>query len=135
MGSSSDLGVGIKGKFNDSGSLGYHVLVANGEGKKKLNMLAYSGKIIKGHWWWGDLAIDCSGVSLMSPTFPILENHDRDLKIAFSSKPIINDEGIRINPDKTKFVSTDESEEFQKLSADVCIFIFFCHVVILHGLR
>ena len=34
VGSSSDLGVGIKGKFNESGSLGYHVLVANGEGKK-----------------------------------------------------------------------------------------------------
>ena len=32
--SSSDLGIGIKGKFNDSGSFGYHVLIANGEGKK-----------------------------------------------------------------------------------------------------
>jgi len=34
VGGSSDLGIGIKGKINDSGSFGYHVLVANGEGKK-----------------------------------------------------------------------------------------------------
>jgi hypothetical protein len=31
---SSDLGIGISGKLNESGSFGYHVLVANGEGKK-----------------------------------------------------------------------------------------------------
>jgi len=33
-GSSADLGIGIKGKLNESGTFGYHVLVANGEGKK-----------------------------------------------------------------------------------------------------
>jgi len=33
-GSSSDLGIGINGKLNESGSFGYHLLVANGEGKK-----------------------------------------------------------------------------------------------------
>lgn len=34
VGSSSDLGIGIKGKLTESGSLGYHALIANGEGKK-----------------------------------------------------------------------------------------------------
>jgi len=34
VGSSSDLGIGISGKLIESGSFGYHVLVANGEGKK-----------------------------------------------------------------------------------------------------
>lgn len=32
--SSSDLGIGIKGKLSESGTLSYHILVANGEGKK-----------------------------------------------------------------------------------------------------
>lgn len=92
---------------------------ASGDGeKKKLDMIAYSGKVIKDHWYWGDLAIDCSGISLENSRFPILENHDRELKIAFSEKPIVNNEGIRINPDKTTFVSTDESEEFQRLSQE-----------------
>ena len=58
------------------------------DGKKKLNMLAYSGKVIKGHWYWGDLVIDCSGVKLDKRVFPILESHDVDRKIAFSASPI-----------------------------------------------
>ena len=56
---------------------------AEGEGDApKLKMLAYSGGVIKGHWYWGDLAIDVSGLSFPS-RFPILEDHRTDKKIAF----------------------------------------------------
>jgi len=34
VGSSSDMGLAVKGKLSESSSFGYHVLVANGEGKK-----------------------------------------------------------------------------------------------------
>lgn len=95
------------------------ICLEDGENKKpKLNMLAYSGKTIKGHWWWGDLTLDCKGVRLAAKTFPILESHDPDLKIAFSRDPIIGDDGIRINSEKTSFVSTEESEKFRKISAE-----------------
>lgn len=86
------------------------------EKKPKLKMVAYSGGIIKNHWYWGDLVLDLSGINF-SKKFPILENHDTDKKIAFTSSPILDNGKLEINPDKTQFVDTEVSAEFQKLSA------------------
>mgnify|MGYP001393469562 CR=1 FL=1 len=42
------------------------------EGKPRtLKMVAYSGKIIKNHWYWGDLAIDTSGMKMAKKEIPI----------------------------------------------------------------
>jgi hypothetical protein len=85
------------------------------DGKEpKLKMLAYSGKVIKGHWWWGDLAIDLTGMKFPEKKYPILESHDRDRKIAFTKKPKIENNQLLVN-DGT-FVDTETSAEFQKLS-------------------
>jgi len=85
------------------------------DGKEpKLKMLAYSGKVIKGHWWWGDLAIDLTGMKFPEKKYPILESHDRNRKIAFTKKPKIENNQLLVN-DGT-FVDTEESAEFQKLS-------------------
>jgi len=83
----------------------------------KLDMVAYSGKIIKGHWYWDDLALDLKGVKFAQTKFPILENHNTDKKIAFTGKPLVNG-NLRINPDTTKFVDTPESARFQRVSKD-----------------
>lgn len=93
----------------------------SGDGNKiaKLKMTAYTGKVIKGHWWWGNLAIDLDGMSFSGKKFPILENHNQDKKIAFTAKPIITDDhALEIDSDKTHFVDTEASQEFQKLSAE-----------------
>ncbi|MEA2067014.1 MAG: hypothetical protein U9O65_08005 [Thermotogota bacterium] len=87
------------------------------EKKPKLKMTAYSGGIIKDHWYWGDLALDLSGMKF-NAKFPILENHDTNRKIAFTDKPILSNGRLEINPDTTKFVDTEVSAEFQKLSAE-----------------
>jgi len=87
------------------------------EKKPKLKMTAYSGGIIKDHWYWGDLVLDLEGISF-SKKFPILENHDTDRKIAFTRDPILDNGKLEINPDKTQFVDTEISAEFQKLSAE-----------------
>ena len=80
----------------------------------KLDMIAYSGGIIKNHFWWGDLVIDLEGMSFPLSKYPILENHDTSRKIGFTKKPVING-GIRIG-DHVSFVDTEESREFRKLS-------------------
>lgn len=54
--------------------------------KRKASLLAYSGNIIKGHWLWGDLAIDVSGIQFKKKRNPILEQHDIYRKIGFSNK-------------------------------------------------
>lgn len=87
------------------------------EKKPKLKMVAYSGGVIKDHWYWGDLVLDLEGISF-NKKFPILENHDTDRKIAFTRDPILDNGKLEINPDKTQFVDTEISAEFQKLSAE-----------------
>ncbi len=90
-----------------------------GEGSTpKLKMTIYSGKAIENHWWWDRLAIDLKGIQFAGNKFPILENHRTDKKIAFMGRPIVDDNGVHVNPDNAKFVDTEESAEFQKLSAD-----------------
>jgi len=85
----------------------------------KMNMTAYSGKIIKNHYWWNDLAIDLSGMVFDKSKYPVLENHDQSRKIAFTAKPIITDDfKLKLDPEKTAFVGTEESAEFQKLSSE-----------------
>lgn len=92
-----------------------------GEGeqrKPKLNMVIYSGGIIKNHYYWDDLIIDLSGGQFNKKKYPILEDHWRDLKIAYIDGPPIVDTNLRVDPEKAYFVSTPESEQFQKLSSE-----------------
>jgi len=85
--------------------------------KVTLDMVAYSGKVIKDHFWWGDLAIDIAGMSFPKSKFPILENHDTSKKIAFSKgKPKTDNFQLSMNPDKIEFVDTEIAAEFIKLS-------------------
>lgn len=86
---------------------------------KQLKMQINSGKPITNHWYWGTLVIDMAGMSLSGSRFPILEDHDTDKKIAHTGKPIVTDNfALQVDPDNTTFVSTKESETFQKLSAE-----------------
>lgn len=89
-----------------------------GEGDKpSLDMVAYSGKVIKDHFWWGDLSIDIHGITFPKSKFPILENHDTSKKIAFSKgKPLTEGNQLKVNPKKVEFVDTEAASEFIKLS-------------------
>lgn len=86
------------------------------DGKPKLQMTVYSGKIIPNHWYWGNLSIDLQGGVFDKTKYPVLEDHLTSKKIAFTGKPIIEDD-IQLNPEKTEFVDTEVSAEFQRLSS------------------
>ena len=52
-------------RFVEEGCHAHVEFAEDGEGKvvgKKLKMVAYSGGIIKGHWYWDNLAIDLEGI-------------------------------------------------------------------------
>jgi len=78
----------------------------------KLDMVGYTGGVIKDHWWWDDLAIDLDGVGFSAEKFPILENHDTDRKIAFTGKPVVDENGISADPNTTVFLDNNLSTEF-----------------------
>jgi hypothetical protein len=78
----------------------------------KMNMVGYSGGVIKKHWYWGDLAIDLDGVKFTKAKYPILENHWTDQKIAFTSKLKKEDGKLVVDPDATTFLDTKYAQEF-----------------------
>jgi len=88
----------------------------DGESPPKLRMVAYSGGLIKNHWYWDNLLIESIGVKFNKDRYPILEGHQTERKIAFTGKPKIENHAIIIDPEKTVFVDTPESEQFQKVS-------------------
>ena len=85
--------------------------------KPKLDMMAYSGGVIKDHWYWTDLVIDLNGMKFAKTKYPILENHFTDRKVAFSKgKPLVENNQLKLDPEKVEFVDTPYAEEFIKLS-------------------
>lgn len=94
------------------------VRFAEGDGGEKvpqLSMTCYSGGIIKGHWYWGDLAIDLSGMSIPKKKIPILQEHMTDRFIAYATKfTKSNEEGLLV--ENATFVDTEESIKFRELS-------------------
>jgi len=105
-------------RFVDQDCHAHVEFVDDGDKKTpKLKMVAYSGGVIKGHWYWDNLAIDLTGIQFKQSKFPVLENHDTSRKIAVIGKPVIEG-GKLLAPENAKFLSTEESEEFQKLSSE-----------------
>jgi hypothetical protein len=82
----------------------------------KLSMVGYSGKIIKDHWYWGNLAIDLQGMKFEESRYPILENHDTSRKVAFMGKPVVDEQGQLVAPNNSKLLDTEAADEFIKLS-------------------
>jgi len=81
--------------------------------QKSFSMVAYSGKPIKGHFLWGDLAIDVGGMAFPRRAFPILEEHFRDMKIGFSRrKPNVENNNIEL--DEITLLSNEKAREFYK---------------------
>jgi hypothetical protein len=86
------------------------------EGEGKSFILGYSGKVIKGHWYWGDLAIDVNGADFPKKVYPILDSHYTDRRIGFTAKPDTSKNNLMF--DNVKFVSTPAADEFRKLSKE-----------------
>lgn len=89
-------------------------LAANDGGKVQLFMTAYSGKLIKNHWYWGDLAIDVSGMKMAKSKIPILNDHMTNEKIGFGESMVTKENTIEVT-DAT-FLDTPFADDFIKNS-------------------
>jgi hypothetical protein len=90
-----------------------HAYVELKEDTKKptLRMVAYSGGVIRGHWYWDNLAIDLEGIQFKESRYPVLEDHRSDRKIAHIPKPVIED-GKLMAPPGAVFLKSEAAEEF-----------------------
>lgn len=71
-------------------------LAAAGDGKAAFSMVANSGKPILGHWYWGNLGIDLSGVKC-SKRMPALVDHDPGQRVGFTTGTELSDRGLVVS--------------------------------------
>lgn len=83
---------------------------------KDFEMLGYSGKIIKNHWWWGDLIINLRGMKFPKKKVPILMQHNIERKVGFAPKPDISQNNLRF--DSITYLDTDDSLKFREQSKE-----------------
>lgn len=69
----------------------------NGKKKRCMSMTGYSGGVIQNHWWWGNLAIDISGMSFPKKSYPILRDHSTSMIIGHSPKPKTDDNKLQFD--------------------------------------
>jgi regulator of replication initiation timing len=86
----------------------------DGSSKRTMQMLAYSGGVIKDHWYWGDLAIDVTGLKFPKTVIPVLESHFTDRKVGITKKPSV--ENNQVFFEKIEFLDTPYADEFIRLS-------------------
>jgi len=84
-----------------------------------LEMVCYSGGVVKDHFWWGNLGIDLDGMKFSKDKYPIFSEHDIDRKIGYMGKPVIDkDKGLIVDSSTVTFVDTEYAKEFIRLSKE-----------------
>jgi len=63
----------------------------DGQNKKTFSIVGYSGRIIEGHWYWGNIAFDLTGMKFAKKNTPVLEEHFTNRRIGFATKQEITD--------------------------------------------
>ena len=94
---------------------GVELLVQEGNGPRRLRMIGNSGRPILGHWFWGTLAIDLSGINIGRQKRPVLCEHDNERKAGYTDKIYIADEGVVA---EGVFLNNDEAKEVIQLLDD-----------------
>ncbi|MBN1491157.1 MAG: hypothetical protein JXA69_14685 [Phycisphaerae bacterium] len=78
--------------------------------QKKFAIEAYDGGIIANHWYWGNLAFDLGGLKFAGRRTPVLDTHDTSLRVGFSTKQTIDDEGVHF---EGKYLSNPKAQELR----------------------
>jgi hypothetical protein len=85
--------------------------------KPKLKMVAYSGGVVKDHWYWGNLGIDLSGMKFTKDRYPLLQQHDIETRIAHMGKPVIENNKLMAPEEDVVFLDNDASKKFLEESS------------------
>jgi len=60
----------------------------------QFRITAYTGRVIPGHWLWGNIAFDLTGLEFKKKKTPVLEEHTKHKRIGFTTKQDISDKVI-----------------------------------------
>lgn len=84
---------------------------------QEISIIGYSGNILKGHFFWGDLAIDVNGIQFDGKRFAVLEEHDPHWKVGVANKKPDTKEG-RVVFNKVRVLSNEKAQEFFQNARD-----------------
>ncbi len=93
--------------FNEDSEVSF---AEGGGGGNNFRILGYSGKIIKNHWYWGNLAIDLAGLKFYKKRVAVLESHFSGRRIGFTTKQEIKD-AVRV---EGEFLDSENAQQMKK---------------------
>lgn len=102
-----------KGMYFTEDDVDIQLAAGENEDPNVVSMTAYSGTILKGHWLWGDLAIDVEGIQFSKKRIPILEQHDLSRKVGVSNFKPKTDSG-KVEFEKINLLSNETAQEFKQ---------------------
>lgn len=88
-----------------------------GSKKRLFSGVAYSGEVIKGHYYWGDVVFDMATITLPS-RLPALIDHDRGQRCGYVTDSAITDatgftvQGVLLSNEHGRAVAQDSDEGF-----------------------
>ena len=93
--------------------------------KNKFRIIGYSGGIIKGHWYWGNLAIDLEGTKFYKKPLAVLDSHFIARRIGFTTKQEISGnvmvEGEFLDNDNAQAMKNDIKQGFPMEASLFCL--------------
>ena len=88
-------------------------------------ILGYTGKIMKNHWYWGNVAFDLSGLKFYKKRLAVLEEHFKQDRIGFTTKQEIKDqvtvEGQFLDSEKAQQLKKDIKDGFPMEASVFCL--------------
>ena len=67
------------------------VFAEKSEKENRFHIVAYTGGVIKNHYWWGNLVFDLKGIKFASKKTPVLSEHVRTDRVGFSTEQNVGD--------------------------------------------
>lgn len=89
----------------------------SGSKKRQFSGIAYSGEVIKGHYYWGDVVFDLATIAQPSK-LPVLIDHDSGQRCGYVTESAISDatgftvKGVLLSNEHGKAVAQDSDEGF-----------------------
>lgn len=87
-----------------------------------------SGRVILGHWYWGNLAIDLEGIEAVDRSIPVLMGHDHERRVGFTTRVGVED-GVGLVAEGRTLRNSPHAAEVRATAADGFPWQASAHVV------
>lgn len=89
----------------------------DGKKRRKAAGVAYSGDLLSGHWYWGNVIFDLAGIERPTGRLPMLVDHDRGRRVGHTSLDIGADalrlaDAVLLDTDRARELAEEADQGF-----------------------